>query len=398
MSPSLSLAAYVASLRDADSAERLTTQPPRPIGVIIWARCSHMDQLTAIETLNRRLTEDGDPVQVIATVGRWNNTLAARALPEPRGRKNIREFLEYWKPVLGIWVRGDLDPIMLDEWRDAGVPSVLVDATSEGLEQVAGRWVPGAMRSLLSQFEAVLALDQTSAEGLIRFGAPQEVVYVTGPMEDCAPPLPCDEDERQALTSTLGTRPVWLTACARLSESAAIIDAHRDASHRAHRLLLIIVPRHPADTAKLAEKAREAGFYVTLRSEEPEPSEVTQIFIVDVEDELGLWYRIAPITYLGGTIRGGGCRDPFEPASLGSAVIYGPYVAPFQKHAARLNAAAASHLIRSGSDLGPLIESLLSTDKVATLAHAAWDVTSRGADVTNRIVRIVQRKLEEIGQ
>ena len=78
-------------------------------------------------------------------------------------------------------------------------------------------------------------------------------------------------------------------------------------------------------------------------------------------------------------------------------MVYGPHVAPYQKHAARLNAAAASHLIRSGADLGPLVETLLSTDKAATLAHAAWDVTSRGADVTNRIVNIVQRRLETLG-
>ncbi len=397
MARSLSIAAYLARLGEPESKQRFVTQPPRPFGVIIWARCSHADQLTAIETLNRRLTEDGDPVQVIATIDNWDNSLSDRALPEPKGRENIQSFMQHWQPVIGIWVRGDLDPIILEEWREAKLPSLLVDATAEGLEQVAGSWVPGAMRSLLSQFETVLTVDQAAAEGLIRAGTPQEVVRVTGQMEDCAPPLPCIETERQDFANAIGTRPVWLAAAAQLNECQDLVDAHLTASHRAHRLLLIIAPKDPADAPRFAEEVRARNLYVTLRSETTAPSDLTQVLIIDSDEDLGLWYRIAPISYLGGTLHGGGCRDPFEPATLGSAVIYGPNVSPYQKHAARLNAAAASHLIRSGADLGPLVETLLSTDKVATLAHAAWDVTSRGADVTNRIVRIVQRRLEDLG-
>jgi 3-deoxy-D-manno-octulosonic-acid transferase len=93
---------------------------------------------------------------------------------------------------------------------------------------------------------------------------------------------------------------------------------------------------------------------------------------------------------------GDGCRDPFEAAALGSAVLYGPQVAPFQRHAGRLNAAGASRLLRSGADLGLAVETLLAADKTAELAHAAWDVTSRGATVTNRIAALIQLRLEEL--
>ncbi|WP_342077433.1 glycosyltransferase N-terminal domain-containing protein [Yoonia sp. SS1-5] len=397
MARSLSIAAYLAGRSKGDRMQRLATLPPRPHGAIIWARCSHPDQLTAIATLNRKLTEDGDPFQVIATMRDWDKSMASKGLPEPQGRENIRKFMAHWRPVMAIWVRGDLDPVLLDEWRSYRIPCMLVDATADGLEQVAGSWVPGAMRSLLSQFEAVLALDQTAAEGLIRAGAPQEVVRVTGPMEDSDPALPCSDAERQELAEQIGTRPVWFASAIPMQECADLCAAHKVASHRAHRLMLIVTPRVESDAAAMAEDMRGRGFHVALRSETETPSDPTQIYVIDTDEGLGLWYRIAPITFMGGSLFGGGCRDPFEPAALGSAVLYGPQVAPFQKHAARLNAAGASHLIRSSDDLGPLVETLLSTDKAATLAHAAWDVTSRGADVTNRIVHIIQRRLEELG-
>ena len=396
MARSLAIAAYLASLGSNDRPKTSIEQPPRPVGTIIWARCSHHDQLTAVETLERKLAEDGDPVHVIATLLDWTPAYADRALPEPQGRAGIRKFMAHWQPVLGVWVKGDLDPILLAAMRKADIPLMFVDASAEGLEDVAGTWVPGAIRSILSQFEAVFALDQNAADRLIHAGTRADTVLVTGPMEDCAPTLPCNEAERTDIAKAIGTRSVWLAAAASLAECSELAQAHRIASRRAHRLLLIVVPRHADMAPAIAEDLRHRGFNVALRSDEPAPSEMTQVYVVDTEEELGLWYRIAPITYLGGTLGGGGCRDPFEVAALGSAVLYGPQVAPYQRHAGRLNAAGASMLIRSGADLGPSVESLLAADKAAQLAHAAWDVTSRGATVTNRIASLIQLRLEEL--
>lgn len=397
MARALSIAAYLAGLGGSEDADALHPQPPRPGGVIIWARCSEAEQLAAIETLNRKLAEDGDPVSVIATMMQWDETFEGRALADPHGKENIRAFLAHWRPAMVIWVHGDFDPIILEQVRQANIPCMLVNASTHGLVLTTGNWVPGVMRSVLPQFDAVLTLDQQAAEKLIRAGVRPSIVRVSGAMEDCAPPLPCDEAERQRLTRAIGTRPTWLAAWADLDECIDLCAAHVTASRRAHRLLLVVVPRRIEDAAVLAEQMRAAGLHVALRSQEPEPAEPTQVYVIDRDGELGLWYRISPTTYLGGTLHGTPCRDPFEAASLGSALLYGPRISPFEKHAVRLNAAGASRLIRSAADLGPNVENLLATDKVAELAHAAWDVTSRGADVTNRIVSMIQRRLTELG-
>ena len=396
MARSLSIAAYVANLESAEKSGALIEQPPRPKGIIIWARCCDPDQLTAVETLERKLSMDGDPIHVVATLRDWQAEYADRALPEPQGKDAIRSFITYWRPAMCVWVKGELDPLLMTEIRGASLPSILVDAVSDGLENVAGRWVPGAMRSLLSQFEAVWAFDLTAADRLIRAGTPVDKILVTGAMEDCAPTLPCDEAERSELTQAIGTRPVWLAAAAQADEWDDLCIAQEIASHIAHRLLSIIVPADPAEAAPMADQMRQLGFQVALRSEQYDPCDVTQIYIVDTDEELGLWYRIAPITYMGGTLYGGACRDPFEATALGSAVLYGSHVAPFQRRAARLNEAGASRFIATGAELGPAIESLLSVDKTAALAHNAWDVTSRGANVTNRIAAFIQLRLEEL--
>ncbi|WP_322890855.1 MULTISPECIES: 3-deoxy-D-manno-octulosonic acid transferase [unclassified Yoonia] len=395
MARSLKIAAYMAGFRRGSPDASPIPYPERPEGAIVWARCSLPEQVTAIETLQRKLADDADVIQIIATVADWDPSLAGRALPEPKGKDAIRAFLKHWRPMLAIWVRGDLDLVLLDAIQTARVPSILVDASGDGIDHVAGGWVPGAIRSLLSTFDTVLAVDSAAAEKLISAGTPQARIVVTGLMEDCSPVLPCNEADRRDVSAAIGTRPVWLAAAARPNDCKALCQAHLEAGRRAHRLLLVIVPDTPDCALQLAEDMRGFGFHVTLRSEKPEPPEPTQVFIVDGDPDLGLWYRIAPVTYLGGTLYGGGCRDPFEPAALGSAVLYGPHVAPYQRHAARLNAAVASRLIRSADTLGSTVEALLAPDKAALMAHAAWDVTSRGADVTNQIVALIRQRLED---
>lgn len=396
MARSLSIAAYLANWGATDRNATQADHAPRPEGHIIWARCCDPDQLTAVETLARKLSVDGDQVHIMVTLTKWDPIYADRALPEPQGKAAINDFITHWRPTMCVWVKGELDPLLMAGMQAFQLRCLLVDATAEVVDAITGGWVPGATRTLLSQFEAIVTVDQTAADKLIRAGAPEQAIIVAGAMEDCAQSLPYIEAERAELSLAIGTRPVWLAASVPLREWDDLCTAQNIASRRAHRLLLIIVPEDAADAGAMAEKMREYGFQTALRSEQYDPQEVTQVYIVDTEEELGLWYRLAPVTYVGGTLQGQTCRDPFEAAVLGSAVVYGPNVTPHHRHAVRLNAEGASRMIRTGADLGPTIEVLLSADKAAQLAHKAWDVTSRGANVTNRIAAFIQLRLEEL--
>ncbi|SFS20146.1 3-deoxy-D-manno-octulosonic acid transferase [Yoonia litorea] len=396
MASSLTIAAYLAGLGAQHRPTGTVAPPPRPDGTVLWVRCSSRDQLNAVSSLNRKLTLEGDPLHLVTTVPELTRRDAHRALPQPVGRAETKEFLDYWRPKMSIWVGGDLDTRLLAELRDAGVRNMMVDATAEGLDKIVGRWVPGALRSLLTQFEAILALDHANAEKLVRAGANKDSTIVTGAMEDCGPVLPYSETERSEVLQILGTRPVWLAANAHPDEALALAHAQREASRRAHRLVMIAVPRLQQHTEPLHNAFKAAGMNVALRSEVDQLNDATQIYLVDTEEELGLWYRIAPVSYIGGTLQGTGCSDPFEATTLGSAVVYGPQVAPYQKNANRLNAAGGAVLIRAADDLGPAIEMLLSPDKAAAQAHTAWDVVTQGANVTNRIATYIQLRLEEL--
>ncbi|NJN05900.1 MAG: hypothetical protein HC814_05345 [Rhodobacteraceae bacterium] len=103
------------------------------------------------------------------------------------------------------------------------------------------------------------------------------------------------------------------------------------------------------------------------------------------------------MTFLGGTVGPGPSRHPFEVAALGSALLHGPALAPYEAAFLRLQSVGASRPLRTAGELGAAVVTLLSPDKAALQAHAAWEVISSGSDVVNRVVELMHDTLDKAG-
>jgi 3-deoxy-D-manno-octulosonic-acid transferase len=211
--------------------------------------------------------------------------------------------------------------------------------------------------------------------------------------------LPCIEAERAALAVQMASRPVWLAIGLPAVEEAAVIAAHRAALSYAHRLLLIIAPEDCTRSAALAAQMEEAeDWVVARRSLDGEPGPDVEVYLADTVGEDGLWYRLAPITFLGGSLAGTGCNNnPLEPAALGSAILYGPRAGQHGVAFGRLGAARAARAIGSAADLAEALAELLSPDRAARLAQAAWTVTSDGAEATDQAMQVIRRLMDGEG-
>ncbi|MBB5720454.1 3-deoxy-D-manno-octulosonic-acid transferase [Loktanella ponticola] len=391
---SLSLAAYF-SRRGGDGAGTpLADMPPRPVGNVIWVRGHHASQLDALSDLELQLQADGDPIHLITTLP----TAQKGVLQTPTGRAHVRAFLNHWTPDLVLWLVPTLDTNTVFELAQANIPCILVGASKDTARPAVKAWVPGLTRAMLRQFVKIMTLDADVNATLIRAGADANSIETLGALESAPSALPHFESERQDIATTLGARSIWFAADTDILEIPQIAKAHHQASRRAHRLLLIVSLRDPSQGTAAAEALRDAGFTVALRSADEEADTATQVYVADTVGELGLWYRVAPITYLGGSLSAGPCRDPFEAATLGSAVLHGPNVRPYESQIQRLATADACVSLRSFSELGQMVETLLSPDKTARIVHAAWDVTSRGADVTNRLAEAIHAQLDKVEQ
>jgi 3-deoxy-D-manno-octulosonic-acid transferase len=349
-------------------------------------------------------------LQVLARLRRLRPSLRLRlALPEaaepvlPEGVERTtlpedtatatRALLETVKPGLIVLFGNDLPATLITAADRADIRVMLADVF---LPPPARRFGGFRQRGLLRRIARILVRDQASLSLLLRQGLDPAQLDVGGALGRPPEPLRCSEAERASMATLTHTRPVWLAAAVPQAEIAAVVAAQEHAQHHAHRMLLILAPDVADDAVALGDALTDAGWAVASRSLEGEPDGEIEIFIADDPAEYGLWYRIAPVTYMGGTLIGaaGHARSPCEPASLGSAVVHGPQTAPFATDYARLDEARAARSIHDQTSLGEAVADLMSPDRAAVLAHNAWAVTSGGAAAADTVARAILREFD----
>lgn len=396
MAYSLGLTLY--NLANRAAAATVVDRPPRPSGKLVWLHAPGPDSAAQMIGLAAKLEEEHS-LNILLTCPVQPEIRHPGVIWQPAPNDtsaDSRAVLDHWKPDLIAFSEGELRPALLHEAHERRIPVALVDTRTPTILRGREGWWPGLQRGLLGSFSAVLTVDQTSARALRRAGADGKIVQVTGRMEYPSAVLPCPEKERSAMAQLLHTRPVWFAAGLPEGEEAAVIAAHRSAMKLAHRLLLIVSPQDPARVAGLAEQMEQVeGWTVACRSQQEEPDADVQVLIAEPNADFGLWYRLAPITYIGGGLTEAGIsRDPMEAAALGSAIIHGPRGGLFGATLGRLAAGSATSLIADERTLAVSLGELLSPDRAARLAQMAWAVESDGAEATDRTVAALCKILD----
>ncbi len=382
-------------------APGLPALPPPASGVAagdtIWLHAGHGSALPSLAQLSQKLVAARPGLRFLLTAeGAAPPTTgfpaATLALPLPEDRRpDIRALLDHADPKLVFLTGLALPASLIHEARARGVPLVLADVKlTAATRRKPWRWTKRMAAALLSRFDRVLVRDGASAAALRRLSSARLRPEVTGAIEETTEPLPHSETERSSLAQDLVARPVWLAVGCPLVELQPVLAAQLQALRLAHRILLIIAPAELSDGTEMARVATDLGLTVAMRSREEEPEEEVQVFVADGEGELGLWYRLSPVCYMGGSLSAGGSgRSPIEPAALGSAILHGPNAGPYPDAYARLAGARATRAVADAGQLSAAVSDVISPDRAALLAHNAWAASSGGAEVTQRIIDMI---------
>jgi 3-deoxy-D-manno-octulosonic-acid transferase len=300
------------------------------------------------------------------------------------GPAAVRRFLAHWRPDLGIFVESELWPNLILQADSAGVRLALLSARMT--EASARGWsrAPAAAAELLGAFELVLAQDEATCARLKRLGA---VPAGRLNLKLVGEPLPCDPDELAGLQAELRGRPVVLAASTHPGEDGRIARAWRAAGASG---LLIVAPRHPERSAGVAAELKALGLRVAVRSRGESPADA-DAYIADTLGELGLFFRLAGLTVMGGGfVTGIGGHNPLEPARLGCAIVSGPEVFNAADVYAEMTQAGAVAMVRDEAELANTLRDLLADpERTRALGRAALAFTERqGAALDDALARL----------
>ena len=383
-SPAARLVLRERAARGKEDLERLNERlglatAKRPDGTLIWIHGASVGEtLAALPLLSELLTPGRHALVTSGTV--TSAKLMAERLPPGALHQFVpidtpgaaRNFLDHWRPDVGLFVDSDLWPNILMSAADRKSPLALVNARMSAKSADGWKRAPQTAQALLSAFDGILAIDPEVAARFSSLGARN--VRVTGSLKADAPALPADAKKLGALREAIGGRPIFLASSTHAGEDETLLPA-QDVLRQSHPgLLTIIVPRHPDRGSEIAMLCGSRP--VARRAAGALPGKDTTIYVADTMGELGLFYRLAKIAFMGGSLIAHGGQNPLEPARLGCAVMAGPHTENFTAAYDAIFEAQGAGRVVTSADIAALAHRVLSD---AAFAQRMIDGAAQGA-------------------
>lgn len=347
----------------------------RPLGPLLWIHGASVGETKSALPLVARMIERG--ITVLLTSGTATSAQAvAPRLPEGAihqfapldGVGPMRRFLDHWRPDAVVLVESELWPNLLTECAARRLPVALINARLSDSSAQGWKRFPATARTVLGAVRMAHCQDQRTRNHLRDLGLDFARTGVNLKAIQTAPML--RPEALQGLRRALQSRPLWVAASTHEGEETVVLDAHRRLLETHPDLMLILVPRHPERADEVL--ALMPDLAVAQRSKGQDLDAAAQVYLADTIGEMDLWYSLAPIVFLGGSLVPIGGHTPFEPAAAGCAILHGPLHANFDQVYADFAKAGAALEITDAISLAGVVDRLLNhPEQAQKMAMAA---------------------------
>lgn len=367
---------------------------PRPKGTLLWIHAASVGEANSVLPLIDVLQARFRDINILITTG----TLTSAKLMEKLNLKNVlhqfvpvdtpeatNRFLRHWRPDIGFWVESELWPNLVINARARGCFMIIVNGRMS--VKSYDKWQKFGLLiiyQMLNCFEVVFAQNEADARRFRGLGA--QDVRCLGNLKHDALPLSCNEADLFSLQQAIGLRPMWLAASTHAGEEEILARAHTLLTKTHPDLLTVIVPRHPMRGAEIAKQLSGYG-KVGLRSNGDKVTAATNIYIADTLGELGLFYRLSEIVFMGGSLIEHGGQNPLEPARLRCCIITGPNTNNFAEIYNEMEKLSICFRAKNADELATTIDKLMGNSDLLTSAQVRGKEWLRGK--TGASARIV---------
>ncbi|MBE1298011.1 MAG: 3-deoxy-D-manno-octulosonic acid transferase [Rhodobacteraceae bacterium] len=374
-----------------------------PGAPLIWFHGASVGESLAAITLINRLAERLPDARFLLTSGTATSAqMAEKRLPDRAIHRfapldatgPVSRFLAYWRPDAGIFVESELWPVTLAEARKAGTRLALVNARLSARSLDSWRKRAATAGFILSRFDLLLSQNEQMAQDLISLGADPARVLPGGNLKAGAAPLPVDQTALEPLRQAIEDRPVWIASSTHEGEEETVLKAHKTLLQRHPGLCLVLIPRHPERADEVSALIEAANLISARRSAGAALTPKTQVYLADTLGELGTFYALSPIVFLGGSFLPIGGHNPFEVASAGAAVITGPGTSNFAETFPPLIAAGGAIEVADAGELAEAVDTwLCDNDALAAARESAQSFNTEQARRLDGITDLLIERL-----
>ena len=243
----------------------------------------------------------------------------------------VKRFLDHIKPKILIIMETELWPNILEQCQNRAISTLIVNARLSQRSFSRYKYLGGFIKYVLNCATFVIAQNKAYGLRFTKLGLNRSRLLVMGNMKfDLKLPENLSE-QALALRKQLGcNRPIWVAASTHAEEEEKILLATTIINESIPNALLILIPRHPERFTQVANLAKNQGFKTIRYSDSlSNYDSSTNVIIGDTMGQLLLFYAIANVAFVGGSLVPKGGHNILEPALLEKPVITGLYLEHF---------------------------------------------------------------------
>lgn len=378
------------------------TRLSRPEGTLLWLHAASVGETQSVFTLIDKLLMQHTKLHILVTTGTLTSAqmIKARNLPRVIHQYlpsdiplSCKRFMRHWRPNLALWVESELWPQMLQHIAQQKLPLMLINGRMSTRAYARWKRWPKLVKHMLSCFDSMFVMSEEDGARYRLLGA-KKVRYV-GNLKYDADALVTDSNSLAQLGEQIGNRPVWVAASTHPGEEIQLIHSHQQVQRLYPDVLTIMIPRHAHRGKAIAAELSASGLTVSQRSEGEAITAQTDIYLADTMGELGLFFRLSDIVFLGGSLVAHGGHNPLEPARLNCALLTGEYTHNFAAVMEALRAQRAIQVVHDNDMLARAIITLLADDAARLgMAERALDVVMASQGAAETIVLHINHLLQ----
>lgn len=337
----------------------------RPKGDLIWFHAASVGESISIINLVEDLAHE---YNILITSG----TLTSAKIIESRKplntihqfvpidrKKYVRKFLNHFKPNLAFFVESEIWPNLLHESKKQNIPVILGSARITPKSNFKIKLQQSFFKFFIKYIDIIIPQDQFTYDFYKPISSHKKLCNINN-LKLGSNALPYNIQAYEELLTQTQNRIIFLAASTHDNEEELILECHKSLKQTYPEILTIIAPRHPNRRDKIIEVIKNNKFNFSVRSQNEVITEATEIYLADTIGEMGLFFKLCPVSFIGGSLVNIGGHNILEPTQHQSLVIIGKYNQNFGDLIKEFEAKNAIIIVENENDLTDKLSNLLN--------------------------------------
>lgn len=303
----------------------------RPAGSLVWIHAASVGESISALTYIQHLQVSHPDISVLLTTV----TVTSADIIKSKNIRNcyhqfavvdnpfwVAKFLDYWKPCASIFLESEIWPNIIDALSVRGIPMYLLNARLSPRSFKRWKLLKIFLSDKLKKFHAILAQSKLDQERF-EFFSPNNVFQIDN-LKYANATLPCSQELLQLFAPMCEDKKVLVAASTHPGEDEILIEAYKKLRER-FNMTLFIIPRHTTRIKDICSLLTKRSISFALRSK-ADPNTRADVICVDSFGEVGTFFTLADVCFVGGSLVPIGGHNIYEPVAMGKPVLHGKYM------------------------------------------------------------------------